>query len=200
MQAISHDRRDGARVTLRFAVLLLFCGFHQALAQGEIPNRPNRVYDQFPTGDNPSLLPGMSVVDVASSFLPLGQVVVPQQHSLGFVELILSYRRADAWPGDSQTVMVGVHSETSLEGPRVGSSEPLTFVRSGASRGPGFVEFPFPTPIPLTPGMPYTLEISYLAGDGILALGMIPGGGRDTYPPRLDVCGGSSSAWRIFRC
>ena len=98
-------------------------------------------------------------------------------------KLFLNYESPLFRPGNSQTLLVSVHAGDSMEGLVVASSEPLSFDRSIDPRGPGFVEFPFPEPVPLNPGMPYTLDVSYVAGDEILALAIIPGGDQDTYPP-----------------
>ena len=175
-------RSSMGRITL-LAALGLSGTTPSTYGQSELPYRPSRIYDQFPVGENPSLLPWMSPVNIGSPFLPLGQVFVPEHGSMGFVELILNYESPLFRPGDSQTLLVSVHAGNSMEGPLVANSQPLSFNRSIDPQDPGFVEFAFPERVPLKPGMPYTLDVSYVAGDDILTLAIIPGGDHDTYPP-----------------
>ena len=116
------------------------------------------IYDQQSgdesTGNGPSL--------AIQAFPPFGQSFTPLNSTIGFVRL----NCADNQPGNNTgaTVQVNLHSD-SITGPIVDSTTPVLMPDNFGRGSLGFVNFFFPTPVSVTPGLTYYFEVVVLSGD-----------------------------------
>jgi FIMAH domain-containing protein len=122
---------------------------------------------------------------------PLGQEFTPTLDALNFVDLLIADAELD---GAGATISVNIR-EDSITGTLLGSSLPVSLPDGfGVSEiSPGAeVRFVFATPVALTPGNRYVIEITQSAGGNFFARGSYPdpySGGRAIFqglPAALD--------------
>jgi N-acetylneuraminic acid mutarotase len=125
------------------------------LAVPALPPIPKGMVDQANTG---AVSSSISIDGSA----PIGQEFVPSLSAIDFVQLYLHH--LSAGDGLSNSVAVRIHSDT-ISGPVLGTSQSVT-VGDRSFGAEGIVTFTFPSPVTLTPGKTYVIELIDLHGPG----------------------------------
>ena len=139
------------------------CGI--VVTANSVQGAPITIVDQeyFP-GDFPNLQASTSVIGRA------GQSFTPMLSSLDAVEMHMTdWDRGNAV---GATFKVVIHDGATVSDPVLGTSLVAT---AAADLLHEFVHFDFASPVPLTPGLPHTVEVFQLSGDAFRLNGLYPG-------------------------
>jgi hypothetical protein len=122
---------------------------------------------------------------------PMGQSFTPSLNAIGFVRLNLFDQVRNN--GTGAVVYVNLRSD-SITGPIIDSTAPVSLPDNWGIGLNGFVDFPFPTNVPLQPGVKYYLQPFVQSGDLWTAItGVFNYSGGDMYADGAIVT--SSDLW-----
>jgi hypothetical protein len=131
--------------------ILILAALH-ASGQGTL------VYDQQSSNES-APGEGYAILQVAT---PVGQSFTPSLGSVGFVRLQLFDWNNNN--GQGAAVYVNLRAN-SITGPVVGATASVFMPDGFGVAGVRFADFFFPSPVPVTPGVPYFLEVPVQSGD-----------------------------------